>query len=265
MGTACCIQVRPAIGVARCSLARAASASRQPVELALDHVESRAQLQHEAGVDRVLAGRAPVDEAGRLRVVLAHVRRELPDQRDREIAGRWPLRGRAPARRIGRRRRRTRSSTAAEAGMTPACASARASAASKSSIACRRARSEKLSSTSSQRNSGPSRLKGTSAVEEYRLSGPLQYDVPLERSAGAASRPPGVGRRAAGTRPRTWSVALAGSSGKYIRVTSRFIRPRAKTETAMCGACIPPRGPGTGPGLTVVKRKRPLASVATRP
>ena len=29
----------------------------------------------------------------------------------------------------------------------------------------------------------------------------------------------------------------------------------------MCGACIPPRGPGTGPGLTVVNWKRPVASV----
>src|SRR6185295_10395595 len=39
-------------------------------------------------------------------------------------------------------------------------------------------------------------------------------------------------RRRASTSPRTESAALAGSSGKYIRVTSRFIRPRAKTDTA---------------------------------
>jgi len=42
-------------------------------------------------------------------------------------------------------------------------------------------------------------------------------------------------------------------------------RPRANTATLMCGACNALPRPGTGPGLMVVTRKRPSASVATRP
>ena len=81
---------------------------------------------------------------------------------------------------------------------------------------------------------------------------PLQDDVPVERAVAAASSGHEACRAARGsTRPRAKSRALAGSSGKYIRVTSRRIRPRAKTETARCGACGAPAGPGTGPGLMV--------------
>ena len=38
-----------------------------------------------------------------------------------------------------------------------------------------------------------------------------------------------------------------------------------KTVTTRCGACIAPFGPGTDPGLTVVKRNAPLGSVMMRP
>ena len=61
--------------------------ARERRELVLDQREGLPQLQHEAGVDRVLAGGAPVDEAGRLRVVRGDLGLELVDERDRQVAG----------------------------------------------------------------------------------------------------------------------------------------------------------------------------------
>ena len=78
----------------------------------------------------------------------------------------------------------------------------------------------------------------------------------------AANRVP---RRRSSTSPRTRSAGFAGSSGKYIRVTSRFMSPRAKTDTARWGACRAAPDPGTDPGLMVVKWKQPSPSVAMRP
>jgi hypothetical protein len=53
----------------------------------------------------------------------------------------------------------------------------------------------------------------------------------------------------------TGSAALAvRSSGKYIRVTTRSSRPRAKTDTSRCGASMLPSGVGRGPGLSVTMR-----------
>src|SRR6185503_803819 len=74
-----------------------------------------------------------------------------------------------------------------------------------------------------------------------------------------------VARRSAGTRLSTGSSAFAGSSGKYIRVTSCLSRPRMKTVTLRCGAWSLPSGPGARPGLMVRKRKLPPSSVITRP
>ena len=37
------------------------------------------------------------------------------------------------------------------------------------------------------------------------------------------------------------------------------------TRTTRCGACTVPPGPGTGPGLIVVRRNVPSSSVGTRP
>src|ERR687894_420822 len=50
-----------------------------------------------------------------------------------------------------------------------------------------------------------------------------------------------------------------------MRVTRRFRRPRAKTETITCGAWTFPSGPGTDPGLIVKKENSPPASVPERP
>ena len=71
--------------------------------------------------------------------------------------------------------------------------------------------------------------------------------------AGRAAREPG---RRRSRRPRP---------GKYMRVAARFSSPRAKTPTRRCGACSPPSGHGTGPGLRVANAKRPPSTVPERP
>ena len=101
-----------------------------------------------------------------------------------------------------------------------------------------------------------------SAVEEDRLAGALQDDVPLEqRPAARALRDQGAAPRRVDEAQREVARRCRGSSGKYIRVTSRRMRPRANTDTARCGACGRPSGPGTGPGLMVCEpeaaRRRP--------
>ena len=61
----------------------------------VDQLERVTQLEHETGVDDVLAGRAPVHVAPRGRMRRRDARRELRDQRNREIA-RIARRGRHP-------------------------------------------------------------------------------------------------------------------------------------------------------------------------
>ena len=50
-------------------------------------IDRRAQLEHERGVDDVLAGRAPVHVARRARIGLGDLGGERIDQRDGDIAG----------------------------------------------------------------------------------------------------------------------------------------------------------------------------------
>src|SRR5256884_5146080 len=64
----------------------------------------------------------------------------------------------------------------------------------------------------------------------------------------------------------TGSAALAaGSSGKYMRVTTRSSRPRANTDTSRCGASMLPSEVGSGPGLSVTMRYEPSGAVGHRP
>ena len=92
----------------------------------------------------VLTRRAEVHVPGAGGVGRAHARGQRLHQRNRNR----PRRARLPGDRRGveshRRWQRPQSTAAALAGITPAFASARASAASKSSIACRSERSEKI-------------------------------------------------------------------------------------------------------------------------
>ena len=62
---------------------RGLCASREVV----DHGRHRRpELQHEPGIQDVLARRAPVDEARRLAVVHGHLRRQVPHHRDHGVA-----------------------------------------------------------------------------------------------------------------------------------------------------------------------------------
>ena len=56
-------------------------------EFALQQIQSVAQLQDQAGINRVLAGGAPVDETGGLRIGFRDRRGERLHQRNREISG----------------------------------------------------------------------------------------------------------------------------------------------------------------------------------
>src|SRR6266481_6641786 len=59
----------------------------QPAQILADEVQSLLQLENEAGVDGVLTGRAPVDESRGFLVVLRDERRELLNERNRQISG----------------------------------------------------------------------------------------------------------------------------------------------------------------------------------
>src|SRR4051794_34544923 len=93
----------------------------------------------------------------------------------------------------------------------------------------------------------------------------LPCRITFHSRTSALRRATSVERRSAGTSARTGSSALAGSSGKYMRVCSCLRRPLMKIVTERCGACSLPPVPGTRPGLIVLKRNAPLSSVSERP
>ena len=111
------------------------------VEIEEQGVDRGAQLERQRGVDHVLAGRAPMHEARRPADCGAPPRWSARSPRQWRYC-RWEWRPRPEARCCSAppcRPRRSRST--AVAGITPTAASARASAASKSSMRCSRARS----------------------------------------------------------------------------------------------------------------------------
>ena len=103
-----------------------------------DFLEGFAKLKHEAGVDRILARGAIVDESGSLLVILGDERSELLDHRNRDVAGQRAFSCQLFDRkqiRVALRLNRCGGFFGRDAF---ASASARASAASKFSMACRR-------------------------------------------------------------------------------------------------------------------------------
>ena len=87
IGSACCSQVRPIIGVARCVRREyRRRASQVDCEVAVEQIEGVAQLQHRRRVDDVLARRAPMHVFRRFGVGCLDARGELLDERNREIA-----------------------------------------------------------------------------------------------------------------------------------------------------------------------------------
>ncbi len=65
------------------------------IDVGEQRVDAGAKPEHGAGIDDVLAGRAPMDIARRLGIRLRHVGRQRLDQRDGEVAG--------PGRSLGQR------------------------------------------------------------------------------------------------------------------------------------------------------------------
>ena len=154
IGSACCSQVRATTRVWRW---RPASAAKPVIARSRSassaSMPARRSSTAPVSID-VLAGRAPMHEARGLGVALGDVGRQRLDQRDGEIAG--------PGRGLGQRGEvegfglaRIAIVAGALAGITPTAASARASAASKSSMLCRRARSSQTARIAALTTSAP--------------------------------------------------------------------------------------------------------------
>ena len=178
----------------------------QAHELGVDPVERLAQLQHEPGVDRVLAGGAPVHVAGGRRVFLLQQHRELPDERDREVAGEsgGAREGvgveavRAAARGDGRGRR-FRDHARPRLGA--------------------RERFLEVEHRLEARAVGEDRLDRVPAEERCQQSKKTVSPVPCSTTFHSSEPSPraaatSVARRSRGTRPSTWSEPLRGSPGK---------------------------------------------------
>ena len=168
----------------RPSIARSRSASSASMR--------GAQFEHQRGVDHVLRARAPMHERGRVGVGLGDLGGERVDQRQRRCCRRRAPRPPAPRGRSARRWRRRRSDRPRRRGITPTAASARASAASKSSMRCTRAPSSTTARMATLENIGSSRDDGASAsvmsdavmqaVRRHTLSGSMASANPRVRA-----------------------------------------------------------------------------------
>ena len=86
MGRACCIQVRATAAVRRWRPARAVKPSTARLRSATSSVDHCPQLEHQGGIDHILAGRSPVYVSCCGDIGLGHLGSQRPDQRDRDIA-----------------------------------------------------------------------------------------------------------------------------------------------------------------------------------
>ena len=91
IGSACCSQVRATTGVLRCWRASFAKPAIGAVGIGQQRIDAGAQAEHGAGIDHVLAGRAPMHVARGVGIILGDVCGQHLDEGDREIAG--PRRG----------------------------------------------------------------------------------------------------------------------------------------------------------------------------
>ena len=211
---------------------RAAGGGR--VEPAADESERPLRDEHRGRVHDVLARGPPVDEAGRLPA----------DRRDaaRERAARRGSRRRGPPRRA-RQRRRAPGGSGRRSRRRHGPGSLRRSPPRSRARAPPRA-SPRARPCPTRRRAGrraPAWPGSRSQGEERRLPVTLQADVEPQ----AVAVPVRDERRRA-RRDRapssTGSAAFArSSSGKYMRVSTGFSRPRAKTSIARCGASPPGR------------------------
>ena len=129
---------------------------QQLLKQSLSGIQRPAQLEHQSGVDGVLAGGAPVNVARSLGILRFYLRRQLFHQRDGQITGshrRLAQRGKidclVAAATIG---------PTASGGTIPQAACACASAASKSSMPCTRCASLNQSVSGLLRSIGVNKL-----------------------------------------------------------------------------------------------------------
>ena len=92
VGRACCIHVRAATGVARYLSARIARVADRRARSWSTSSKRAAYLQHHAGIHRVLAGGAPVNEARGIFVLAGDDGGEVFDERNSDVAGKRGLR-----------------------------------------------------------------------------------------------------------------------------------------------------------------------------
>src|SRR5262249_41134335 len=60
---------------------------RQPIQAKAQNIQSFAKLQHETGIDSILAGGSPMDESSRAFALLRHLVCESLHDGDSEVAG----------------------------------------------------------------------------------------------------------------------------------------------------------------------------------
>lgn len=86
VGSACFIQVRPAINVRRCFSASATSGLCNALQITCDQIQCLPQLQHAARIDDVLAARTPINEVCGVPIFFCHQFGQLFYQRYSQIA-----------------------------------------------------------------------------------------------------------------------------------------------------------------------------------
>src|SRR6267143_986671 len=217
------------------------------------------EAEHDGSVTDVLARRAKVNIARRLRRGGAHLIGKRLDERDGQ--GARLARG-------ARERRAVEARTLACLANDFGVRGSEKSVSSARSCQCRfeaRHGAEQLFVAQCRRAA----LVGKDELEAQKSKNtvsPLPCRMMFHSSAPSpTSRAISVARRSTGTSASTRSVPFAGSSGKYMRVTSCFSSPRMKRVTLRCGACRLFPGPGTLPGLIVPKWNAPSSSVSERP
>ena len=87
IGSACCSQVRATTGVLRCWRASFGKARDRAAGIGQQRIDAGAQSEHGAGIDHVLAGRAPMHIARGVGIILGDICGQHLDEGDCEIAG----------------------------------------------------------------------------------------------------------------------------------------------------------------------------------
>ena len=156
IGSACCSQVRATTGGVAMLPREDSKARNGATDIGQQRIDAFAQGQHRSGVDHVLAGGAPMHIARGLNIGHGDIGGQRLDKGDREIAG--ARRGLCQGGKIERPAlQAARNRAAALCGITPVAASARARAASKSSMCCRHVTSSQTARMAGLDSMGASR------------------------------------------------------------------------------------------------------------